>query len=393
MSQIQSASGAPDVRAYIKDPDSEGVVRQALCDLDAGQAAFRPEGIAAALADVTTRSSPRLLIVDVSGQDDPAAAVRRLIEACEPSTTVIAVGAINDIRLYRSLHEAGVAEYFFKPLVTALVARACRKALLGETASEPEARLGRLIYVVGVRGGCGATTIGVTLAARLSEAPPRPVLLLDLDMQSGDAALSLDATPNSALREALSQGERVDDLFLERGLIHTRSRLDLLASLEPLDAPSALNETTLMSLLDKVRRRYRFVIADTPALAAAKLGRAIHLPSALLLVSDGRLVSAREVSRWRNWLGAKSAERSILHVLNMQGAPGGLHVEDFARAAGQRPDIVIPYDREIAESALIGLNGGPARNALGRALDPLVAMIGGAAAASKRSLLDRVLGG
>jgi len=66
---------------------------------------------------------------------------------------------------------------------------------------------GKLILVMGARGGVGATTMAVRIASGLAEHPPRPVLLVDLDLQFGDAVLQLDATPSHALREALEKGE------------------------------------------------------------------------------------------------------------------------------------------------------------------------------------------
>ena len=55
-------------------------------------------------------------------------------------------------------------------------------------------------------------------------------MLVDLNMDSGDAALELAASPTNALHEALESPERVDKLFLERGALHAGDRLDLLAS-------------------------------------------------------------------------------------------------------------------------------------------------------------------
>lgn len=394
--QIQSYGAAetskgPRVAAYMRDDDSAGVVRQALSDLGAADTVIKQGGVAAALGDAGEHTAGRLLIVDVSGEEDPAARIRELANMIEPSMAIMAVGEANDIRLYRNIREAGAVEYFFKPLVTALVARTCQAILSGE-AEAPQSRTGRTVFVVGVRGGAGATTVAVRTALKLSENPPRPVLAIDLDLQSGDAALQLDATPNHALTEALSQAERVDELFLERGLIHATKRLDLMASLEPLDEATGYDESALISLLDKVTRRYRYVVVDVPAGQAAALNRTLHMPSTLLLVSDARLVSAREVARWREWLGGNTAERTILHVLNMNGAPGSLPLAEFTRAADQAPDVIIPYSKEIASGALLGLKAKPEIAALDRGLEPVLAMLGADASQHKKSIFERVLG-
>jgi len=390
ISRLGDPALSPQVNVYTSDQDTAGVIRQALSDL-APDAVFKSDGLGAALADLGSRDSPRLLIVDSSGEINPASRVRELINMCEPSTAVVVISDVNDIRLYRNIRDAGAVEYFFKPLVTTMVARTCRAILTGKD-EDSSKRTGRIVFVVGARGGSGATTIALRTALGLSESPPRPVLLLDLDLRGGDSALQLDVTPNHALHEALAQSERVDDLFLERGLIHVTNRLDLMATLEPIDTPTDFDEAGLMALLDKVSGRYRYILADVPAYRAPALNRSLHMPSTLLLISDGRLVSARDVARWRKWLGPNTAERTLVHILNMSGAPGSLSLEDFARAAGAEPDVIIPYSRTVGISSLLGLKGQPVCPTLDKGLQPVLRILAGSEVEHKPSLLQRIFG-
>ena len=118
---------------FVQDRDSQGVIRQCLSDLAVPSPEIRNGGIKEAVAELKTRSSPRLLIVDIQGADDAVARVRDLADVCEPETGVIIVGDVNDIRVYRSLKNAGVVEYYFKPLVRALVMQSCHSILTGNT--------------------------------------------------------------------------------------------------------------------------------------------------------------------------------------------------------------------------------------------------------------------
>ncbi|MDR3512599.1 MAG: AAA family ATPase [Caulobacteraceae bacterium] len=394
---LAGSASAHNALVYVRDSDSEGVIRQALSDLGVSDVTFKTGGVSAALADLSERSSPRLLIVDVSDLRDPTGPATELIGQCEPSTGVVLIGQSNDIRLYRALREIGAAEYFFKPLVSALVSRTCNAILKDERASaldsgQHAARAGKLILVVGARGGVGATTVAVRTAWRLSEHPPRPVVLVDLDLQFGDAALQLDASPGHALREALERAERVDDLFLERGIIHVSKRLDLLAALEPLDDKITFEEDALLSLLDTLRRRYRYVVVDLQPACAVTLPRVLHLPSVLILVSDAGLASAREVGRLRQMIGPNSPERATMHILNKSGAAGALPLQEFARGAGQTPDVIIPWSREIADAGNMGVKAKPDCAVLDRALGPVFARVAGEKVEPGRSLLSRLFG-
>lgn len=386
-----TADAPPSVMVFVRDSDSEGVIRSALNDLGIAQAAFANGGVQMAVVELRKQPSPRLLVVDVSGESDPLPLISELAEVCDPSTGVIVVGETNDIRFYRYLKDSGVVEYFFKPLVSNLITRAFNAILTGSAESRGS-RTGKLIFALSVRGGAGATTIAVRSAWHLAEARQRRVLLVDLDLHAGDAALQLDSTPTHALREALEHPERVDDLFLERGVIRVTPRFGLFASLEPFDEAIAYQEEAILSLLANLLRRYRYVFVDLPGTLAPMLSHVLHLPSMCLLVSDTSLVSARDVRRWRERIGPNNPERSTLHILNKNGAHGGLPLDQFARAAGQEPDIVIDYEREIGLSSTLGVKGMTNCVALTRALAPVLRHVAGEPVEQERTLLSRIFG-
>lgn len=380
---------APAVMVFVRDHDTEGVIRQSLSDLGIMDALFMNGGTAIAASELGRRASPRLLVVDISGVDDAEKSIRELIEVCDSGTGIVAIGNRNDIVLYRNLRQLGVSEYFFTPLVRNLVTKAFNSVLTGDR-NERSARTGKLVHVLGVRGGVGATTIAVRSAWHLAETRQRPVSIVDLDLYGGDAALQLNAVPNNALHEALEHPERLDDLFLERGIIHVSKRLDMLASLEPLDAPLGFQEDALLNVLEGMLLRYRYVFVDMPSTLAQAMMRVMHLPSILLLVSDARLASARDVARWREKIGPNTPERSTLHILNKNGADGSLPISEFARASGVEPDVVIPYVRDMSTSSNLAIQSAPDWPAFRRGLAPVLRQISGEPLETEPSFLSRI---
>jgi pilus assembly protein CpaE len=390
---ISIGLAASTAMVFVSDRESEDVLRHALSDVGVHDARFTKGTIETATIVLATEATPRLLIVDISGVENPLARIDELAAKCEPEVKVVAIGDRNDIILYRQLRNAGVTEYFFKPLVHDMVKRLCNSILNGEGEDKSASpRGGKLVFVLGVRGGVGATTIAVNAAWRLANKAQRWVMLVDMDLESGDAALQLDATPSNALREALEKPERVDRLFLERGTLHVTERLDLMATLQPLGASIAVSEEAFSGLIDKLLGRYRFVFIDLPEHAAAKLFEVLQKPSTCILVSDASLASARELVRWREWIGPNSSERRTMHVLNMSGSDRGLPETEFLRAVGQAPDVTIPYSRDIAVASNLGVKATQKCAALDRGMDVLLRELAGEAAAAPRSLLSRIFG-
>ena len=285
----------------------------------------------------------------------------------------------------------GSSSIFFKPLVGNLISLSFHSILTGGP-KQQGSRTGKLVFVLGMRGGEGATTIATNMAWHLGEIGQRRVLLLDLDLQFGDAALQLDTMPSHALREALEHPERVDELFLQRGVTQVTERLGLLAAQEGLNEIITINDEAVLSLFANLLHRYRYVLVDVPPALAPRLMRVLTLPSILLLVSTGTLASAREVVRWRQQIGANTPERITLHVLNKGGAHASLPLPEFIRAVGQAPDVTIPYEREVGLASNLGIAAVRKCAGLQRGLMPLYRHLTGETVQTGKSFLGRLFG-
>jgi pilus assembly protein CpaE len=385
-----TSAPAPAAMAYLLDADSEGVVSACFADVGFIDRDVMHGSIDTAIEELPRRSWPRFLIVDISGIDDPLPRIGRLAEVCNLDTEVIVVGERNDIVLYRALKAAGVAEYFFKPLVGSLVSRVLGEIVSGGRNLQPS-RSGMLVFVVGARGGVGATTVATSLAWYFAEIRQRRTLLLDLDLHAGDAALQLDVQPSHALREALGDPKRIDELFLDRGVMPVTERLGLLAANEPLSDRVVLNEDAVMQLLHKILAHYRYVLVDLPGEAALSVPKLLHMPSTLLLISDGSITAIREVARWRDFIGANTPERRLFHVLNKKNAVGALPEQEMLRVIPP-PDISIRWDRRIDSATALGTKTVQQCSAIRDGMAALSLRLSGATVDAVPSLWKRVFG-
>lgn len=387
-----AAHAAPPVaRVFVKDQASEAIFRQCFAALSVADVQFAAGTVSNAVPVLAREKSPKLLVVDISGVEDPVAGLRQLAEVCEPDVHVVVIGERNDIILYRDMKNAGVAEYFLKPVVRDLLIRTCKSILFPDDHT-PSLRTGKLVFMLGVRGGTGATTIAINTAWHLAEARRRRTLLLDLDLQTGDVPLQLDNTPAHALREALDHPERVDKLYLERGTKPITGRLDMLASLGPLNSPGDFSADAVLSLLDKLLPHYRFMIVDLPHCVAVRTNAMLSLPSTCLVISNASLSAARDTARWAEVLGANTSDRSALYVLNHTAAHGGLSAEEFAKASGKQPDFIIPYSRDLAEASTLGIKSMQKCSTFKNSLKAILSQLTGEALEGRVSFFQRVFG-
>ena len=77
-----------------------------------------------ALAAMSKMPTPRVLVVDISGDEQPMSALTALSEVVEPDVRVLVIGDRQDVDLYRQLiRNLGVGEYLYKPLNAEVVAQ------------------------------------------------------------------------------------------------------------------------------------------------------------------------------------------------------------------------------------------------------------------------------
>src|SRR5919112_1817584 len=102
--------------AFICDETALDVLRPVVIEMGWQPEKCNKGGLRNAVQSLSITSSPNILLVDLSESGDPLNDINALAEVCEPGTVVIAVGQVNDVRLYRDLVASGIHDYLLKPL-------------------------------------------------------------------------------------------------------------------------------------------------------------------------------------------------------------------------------------------------------------------------------------
>src|SRR5215510_7509574 len=139
-----SMSAQVDCAAFIADPLTHGTVTQVCQPLFPGLQVMQG-GAKEAVDYLAAGAPPRILIVDVSDSNKPLSAMLPIIAAFAEDTRVIAIGALNDIELYREMIEAGISDYLVKPVsdkaLATAVERAQQRKSVAAATPEPEAKV------------------------------------------------------------------------------------------------------------------------------------------------------------------------------------------------------------------------------------------------------------
>lgn len=339
-------------------------------------------------------SVPQLLVLDIDGAPAPAAIVAEIAGVVGRHTRIVALGSANDVRLYRELLSAGAVDYLMKPLTPEAI-RALDTAGLEGRGALPEAKGGdgKLIVVVGVRGGVGATTLAVNAAWSVAHDLKQNTALVDLDLQFGTAALSLDLEPGRGLREALAAPDRLDGLMLSSSMVAAAERLCVLAAEEPVEDRLDIDPSGMPTLLRELRRSFDVVAAELPRQFISTHRQVLASADAIVLVADLSLVGIRDTVRMREALAGSQAK--LLVVAGRVGASrkGQIDTATFEKGISGKLAGLVPEDAKNASLAanqgkpLVAIDrNGPAALAIARLMHTLVST----AAPPSRGLAERL---
>ncbi len=382
----------PSLMVFVADEASEAAIRGGIGDVLGAQ--IRRGTVRNAVKVLEKESTPRVLIVDISGIEDPFAALDDLASVCTPDVRVLVVGERTEIGFYRDItRNVGVHEYLHKPLTRDNVARLFAPLVQGGGEGGLD-RGGQVTAVCGVHGGVGATTMAVNLALQIEAVTRGHVALLDLHVQGGTAAMMLGARVTSGLRVALEEPDRVDSLFLDRVAVPISERVRLIAAEEPLEAEVHATEEGARRVLEMLRQRFNHVIVDLPmppgTMERMVLQRARHV----VLVMAPDVASIRDTVAVKKVVALTGSAGRILTVLNGAGRKGYLPTRLVAEGIGAMPEVILPdLPRQLPRAANLGRPALRDSAVLRRGLGILSQEIAAVRSAERsRSLFGRLFG-
>ena len=353
-------SGLPGNRdafaAYICDDAALDVLRPVVIEMGWQPEKCNKGGLRNAIQSLSVSASPAILIVDLSESGDPLNDINALAEVCEPGTVVIAIGQVNDVRLYRDLLASGIHDYLLKPLNAQALHDALNGALAVFTA--PKGGDGEAVKrhistaVVGTRGGAGASTLATSLAWLFSVEHNAPTALLDLDVHFGTGALSLDLEPGRGLTDAIDNPSRIDGLFIERAMIRANDNLSILSAEAPISQPLMTDGAAFVQLEEEFRQAFEMTVIDLPRNMLINFPHLLADVNLVLLTCELTLASARDTIRILSWLKTNAAHAHPMIVAN-KAQPGVAEISkaDFEASIERKIDVMIPYDIKAAANA------------------------------------------
>lgn len=341
------------LQAFCETPAVAATMQAAVADrrMDKAHARVQMGGPAAAVEAFRAAPTPNIIVLEaVADAATLVSHLESLSESCDAGTKVIVIGHVNDVQLYRDLIRRGVSEYLIAPLEPLDILRT-----LSELYITPEARnLGRVIAVMGAKGGVGASTVAHNISWAIARNLDASTVVVDLDIAFGTAGLNFNQDPPQGIAEAVFAPERLDSNMLDRLLSRCSDNLALLAAPAILDRTVDLDEDALEQLLELLRASVPCIILDVPHQWNAWVKRTVLGADEIVIVAEPELASLRNAKNLVDLSRATRPNDAVARlVLNRVGVPKRpeINAGEFSKALGIDVLSTIPFDAQLFGTA------------------------------------------
>jgi pilus assembly protein CpaE len=341
------------VQAFCETVETAAAVQAAGEDRRLAKAHLKIQmgGIAAASEAYSNSPTPNVIMIESESRgDDILGGLDSLAEVCDAGTRVVVIGRHNDVVLYRELIRRGVSDYLIAPVGTLDVVRSVCGLF-----SAPDAKpVGRVIAVVGAKGGVGASTIAHNIAWAIARDLQLDTVVGDLDLGFGTAGLDYNQDPPQGIADAVFSPDRIDTAFVDRLLSKCTDHLSLLAAPATLDRVYDFSSEAFDSIYDSLRATVPCIVLDVPHQWTGWTKRTLIAADDILVVAGPDLANLRNAKNMLDLLkAARPNDHRPSYCLNQIGVPKRPEIKpnDFARALDDQPVAIIPFEPQIFGTA------------------------------------------
>ena len=308
-------------------------------------------GIAAAVEAYRHAPTSNVIIIESENPGaDLMGGLDALAEVCDAGTRVLVIGHHNDVLLYRELLRRGISDYLISPVGVLDVVRSVCGLF-----SAPDAKpVGRVIAVIGSKGGVGASTIAHNVSFSIARDLELDTVVGDLDLGFGTAGLDFNQDPPQGIADAVFSPDRIDTAFIDRLLSKCTDQLSLLAAPATLDRVYDFASEAFDSIYDSLRASVPCTVLDVPHQWAGWTKHTLIAADDILVVAAPDLANLRNTKNLLDLLrAARPNDRRPCYCLNQIGIPKRPEISpaDFAKAIESEPVAVIPFDPQTFGTA------------------------------------------
>ncbi len=299
---------------------------------------------------------PDLLILDIDDDHDKTFSLLQSTLSASPTTEVFLTASRTEPDVLLQAMRVGVKEFIPQPLQKQELNQAlCRFSERHQQRKAQQASGGKVLNIIGGKGGVGTTTIAVNLAAGLLAVDKQlSVALVDLNSHFGDVSLFLDMSPTHTFGSITKNIARLDTAFLLKALSQHVSGLHVLPAADDLEEMVALMPDSVVKTIEMLAAEFDYVVVDSGHLLDEVTISALQSSSANFLVTALTLPVLRSTRRFLDIVFDLGYDRESIRIIaNRENAKKvSVTLSDLEKVLNQNVFWTIPNDYLISLNAI-----------------------------------------
>lgn len=238
-----------------------------------------------------------ILIIDLSQEKSQKLDLITKIQTNFPNTKVLALSDNPSVNLIIDIMRAGAKEFLPIPIIKNEFTEAVNK-LISNNNSTIEKSNCKIITIYSNKGGIGKTSLATNLALELAKITKENVALIDLNFQTGDITTFLDLKPSFNISYMLENLDKINETFLLSTLErYKRTSLYVLADPPYFKQADTIKPNLIGKLFDILKETFSYIIVDAEAGFDGKSISALDNSDMILLVTVANLPALRNTQR------------------------------------------------------------------------------------------------
>ncbi len=241
---------------------------------------------------------PSFVIVDISHKTELALDIVNKISQNHKTCKIIVTSSNFSTDLIIKAMRAGAREFLPKPLIKNDFVNAFNKLKEQVSSGTSEKNNCRVITTFSNKGGIGKTAIATNLALELANITKEKVALIDLNLQLGDITTFLDINPSFDISYVIQNLSRIDETFLLSTLEKYKdTNLYVLADPPYLEQAEDITAEQIATLFSVLKQTFSYIVVDTSANFDGKTITALDQSDLILLITIVNLPAIRNCQR------------------------------------------------------------------------------------------------
>ena len=253
----------------------------------------------------------------------------------------------------------GVKEFFPQPLDEEEIRAALTRLsqVVTKKDADTKSRKGKIVTLVGSKGGVGTTTLAVNMATSLAEKGKGfETALIDMNVIFGDIPLFFDIQPGYHWGEILKNIDRLDSTLLDTVLTHHVSGVHILPSPANLsNGLHSIHADVIERLLETMSSIYDYIIIDSGMSMDRNFAKILEMSDLCFLVAVLTLpclANTSKVIKTIETLEPGAGEDKLRVVINRYLRKSTISMKDAAEGINNKIFWRIPNDYKMTMNAV-----------------------------------------